>query len=181
MLGTFKVATPSPPLLPNRALLHPQPKSFAPPHTLPLPPPLSPHSPPSPSPVSGGVESLKAQLAAGEALVKLLMKEKVEAISASRRLFVDIQNLQEQQIEWSKEKEDLMAKLASLSPLNDSDGHPEPEVNKTHRKSSKWSPRTGTDGETTIEFGVLTPRLMSAFTPDSESPELVPSARISDQ
>ncbi|KAG8956244.1 hypothetical protein FRC04_004321 [Tulasnella sp. 424] len=158
--------------------------------------------------VADEVETLKDQLAASEALVKLAMKEKFEAIDASQKLWLDIQYLQEQQAEWEKEKKDLTAKLISreeeeatlvvsppsegvwfagsskerrslpkahssllstthlsqrdgnlktppaeelpvpqiiVSPPTDSDGHPEPEVNKR----SKRSPRPSAGGETT--------------------------------
>ncbi|KAG9045769.1 hypothetical protein FS837_005690 [Tulasnella sp. UAMH 9824] len=77
-------------------------------------PPVTPLSPISALPVSDEVETLKAQLAASEALVKVLMKEKFEAVSASRRLTLDLKNLQDQQEQWSREKEDIMAKLEAL-------------------------------------------------------------------
>lgn len=42
------------------------------------------------------------------------MKEKFEAVSASRRLTLDLKNLQDQQDQWSKEKEEMTAKLEAL-------------------------------------------------------------------
>ncbi|KAG8930014.1 hypothetical protein FRC00_001325 [Tulasnella sp. 408] len=78
-------------------------------------PPVTPLPPISTLPVSDEVEALKAQLAASEALVKVLMKEKFEAVSASRRLTLDLKNLQDQQDQWSKEKEEMTAKLEALA------------------------------------------------------------------
>ncbi|KAG9018770.1 hypothetical protein FRB90_009774 [Tulasnella sp. 427] len=119
MLGTFKIATLSPCTPPKSrpaSSLPPAPRTPTSPSARwsSYTPPLTPLSPTPSSPFSDEVETLKAQLAASEAMVKILMKEKFEAVSASRRLTVDLKNLQEQQSQWSEEKERMMAKLQEL-------------------------------------------------------------------
>ncbi|KAG8954990.1 hypothetical protein FRC04_010474 [Tulasnella sp. 424] len=84
--------------------------------------PLTPRSQLPPSPVSDEVESLKTQLAASEALVKQLTKEKFEAVDASRKLFSDVESLQNEQTQWLQEREVLMAKLGLLDEVEATPG-----------------------------------------------------------
>ncbi|KAG8954988.1 hypothetical protein FRC04_010472 [Tulasnella sp. 424] len=81
--------------------------------------PLTPRSQLPSSPVSDEVESLKTQLAASEALVKQLTKEKFEAVDASRKLFSDVESLQKEHTQWMQEREVLMAKLGPLDEDDD--------------------------------------------------------------
>lgn len=139
MLGTFKITTLSP-VTPAKS----RPASSLPqaPRTPTSPsarwssytPPLTPLSPISTLPVSDELEALKAQLAASEALVKVLMKEKFEAVSASRRLTLDLKNLQDQQDQWSKEKEEMMAKLGT----GGEDGVPPPSPTLSPPSEGAW-------------------------------------------
>ncbi|KAG8954996.1 hypothetical protein FRC04_010480 [Tulasnella sp. 424] len=75
---------------------------------------LSPLSQLSPSPASDEVESLKNQLAASEAFVKRLTKEKCEAVDASRELWLEIKGLLEEHAQWLEERRALMGKLGLL-------------------------------------------------------------------
>ncbi|KAG8943109.1 hypothetical protein FRC04_003189 [Tulasnella sp. 424] len=72
--------------------------------------PLSPAPSLQPSTASDEVKMLKARLVASESRVKLLTKEKFEAVAASQRLSADLKTIQDNQIQWEKEKESLSSR-----------------------------------------------------------------------
>ncbi|KAG8962561.1 hypothetical protein FRC05_005290 [Tulasnella sp. 425] len=81
--------------------------------------PLAPLPQRSPSTLLDEVETLKAQLDASEALVKRLMKEKLEVVSTSQRICL---GLQKERSQLLKEREELMTKLRLLDEVEATPG-----------------------------------------------------------
>ncbi|KAG8950614.1 hypothetical protein FRC04_007238 [Tulasnella sp. 424] len=126
--------------------------------------PLTPRSQLPSSPVSDEVESLKTQLAASEALVKQLTKEKFEAVDASRKLFADVESLQSERNQWMQEREVLMAKLGLLDEVEATPGLLPSSEEVWFAGSNQTPPQTQ-------------PPLLSpiAISPDYRNPETLPS------
>ncbi|KAG8940171.1 hypothetical protein FRC04_005615 [Tulasnella sp. 424] len=119
ILGTYQITTPRPTTSPGS---RPQSSSSRVPRNPTVASarwssytsPLTPLSQLSPSPASDEVESLKTQLAASEAFVKQLTKEKFEAVDTSRELWLEIKGLLEEHAQCLEERRVLMGKLGLL-------------------------------------------------------------------